>query len=104
MNIEFYKTDLDFPLSGGDYFSSDNRKTIKRILNCLKPFIGKKTNIIIELQDKNKILISNFIYFCKLEGLDYKNVLEIEILQEKETFKIVVNEGKHEDIQILKID
>ena len=45
MIIEFYKNDLDFPLSGGDYFSVTKKQTIKRILNMLRKYIGKKTNI-----------------------------------------------------------
>lgn len=29
------------------------------------------------INDKHKILISNLINFCKLEGIDYKQILEI---------------------------
>lgn len=42
IEIEFYKENLDFPLSGGDYFQNSNRKSIKRILNVLTNYIGKK--------------------------------------------------------------
>ena len=104
MSIEFYKENLDFPLSGGDAFSNDNRKTIKRMLNTLIKYVGKKTNIKINMNDKRKILISNLIDFCKLELIDYMQILEIEVIQNGETFKIIVNEGTNENVHIFGID
>lgn len=104
MKVEFYKDNLDFPLSGGDIFSNNNRKSIRRILNALKNYIGKKTNVKVNINDKHKILISNLINFCKLEGIDYKQILEIEVIQNGETFQIIVNKGTNEKVQILEID
>lgn len=104
MSIEFYKENLDFPLSGGDAFSNDNRKTIKRMLNTLIKYVGKKTNIKINMNDKRKILISNLIDFCKLELIYYMQILEIEVIQNGETFKIIVNEGTNENVHIFGID
>lgn len=104
MNIEFYKENLNFPLSGGDTFLVTNRKSIKRILNTLREYIGKKTNVIIDMDDKRKIFISDLITFCKLEDIDYNDILEIEVLQNGETFQIIVNKGVNDNVQILKID
>ena len=104
MIVEFYKENLDFPLSGGDTFSNNNRKSIRRILNVLKNYIGKKTNVKVNINDKHKILISNLINFCKLEGIDYNQILEIEVIQNGETFQIIVNKGTNENVQILEID
>lgn len=104
MKVEFYKDNLDFPLSGGDIFSNNNRKSIRRILNALKNYIGKKTNVKVNINDKHKILISKLINFCKLEGIDYKQILEIEVIQNGETFQIIVNKGTNEKVQILEID
>lgn len=104
MIIEFYKEDLNFPLSGGDTFIVTNRKSIKRILNALREYIGKKTNVIININDKRKIFISDLITFCKLEDIDYNNILEIEVLQNGETFQIIVNKGVNNNVQILRID
>lgn len=104
MIVEFYKENLDFPLSGGDTFSNNNRKSIRRILNALKNYIGKKTNVKVNINDKHKILISNLINFCKLEGIDYNQILEIEVIQNGETFQIIVNKGTNENVQILEID
>lgn len=104
MIIEFYKENLDFPLSGGNTFSNTNRKSIKRMLNTLMKYVGKKTNIKINMNDKQKILISNLIYFCELEGIDYTQILEIEVIQNVETFKIIINKGINENVQILEID
>lgn len=104
MIIEFYKENLKFPLSGGDTFSNSNRKSIKRILNVLTNYIGKKTNIKINMNDKHKILISNLIYFCELEEIDYTQILEIEVIQNGEVFQIIVNKGTNENVQILGID
>lgn len=104
MIIEFYKENLDFPLSGGDTFSNSNKKSIKRILNVLTNYIGKKTNIKINMNDKRKILISNLIYFCELEEIDYTQILEIEVIQNGEVFQIIVNKGTNENVQILEID
>lgn len=104
MIIEFYKENLDFPLSGGDTFSNSNRKSIKRMLNTLIDYIGKKTNIKINMNDKHKILISNLIDFCKLEKIDYNQILEIEVIQNGETFQIIINKGTNENVQILEIN
>ena len=104
MIVEFYKENLDFPLSGGDTFSNTNRKSIKRILNALTNYVGKKTNVKININDAHKILISNLINFCKLEDIDYTQILEIEVIQNGETFQIIVNKGTNENVQILEID
>lgn len=104
MIIEFYKENLDFPLSGGDIFSNTNRKSIKRILNVLTNYVGKKTNIKINMNDKHKILISNLIDFCKLEEIDYTQILEIEVIQNGEVFQIIVNKGIDNNVQILGIN
>ena len=104
MIVQFYKESLDFPLSGGDIFSSANVRSIKRALNTLTKYVGKKTNVKININDAHKIFISNFIDFCKLEGIDYTQILEIEVIQNGETFQIVVNKGTNENVQILGID
>lgn len=56
------------------------------------------------MNDKHKIFISNLIFFCKLEGIDYTQILEIEVIQNKEVFQIIVNKGTNENVQILEID
>lgn len=104
MNIEFYKENSNFPLSCGDFCSITNRKSIRRTLNALKDYIGKKTNIIINMKDKHKIFISNLIYFCKLENIDYHHILEIEVIQNGETFQIIVNKGTNHNVQVFGID
>lgn len=103
MIVEFYKKSLNFPLSGGDVFSNTNRKSIKRILNTLQKYVDKKTNVIINMNDKRKIFISNFIDFCKLEGINYNSILEIEVHQIGETFQVIVNNGTDNDVQLLTI-
>ena len=56
------------------------------------------------MNDKHKILISNLIDFCKLEEIDYTQILEIEVIQNGEVFQIIVNKGTNENVQILEID
>ena len=96
--VEFYKENLNFSLSGGNTFSNTNRKSIKRILNTLTDYTDKKTNIKIDMNDKHKILVSNLIDFCKLEEIDYTKILEIEVIQNEETFKIIINKGTNENV------
>lgn len=104
MIVEFYKENLDFPISGCDHFSINKKQTIKRVLNALKSFLNKKTNIKINIEDKNKILISNFLKFCKEENIDFNQILEIEVIQKGETFQIIVNKGVNNNVQILGIN
>lgn len=103
MNITFYKRDLDFPISGVDGCSFDNKNTIIRVKNALKPLIGKKTNVMIDRDAINKIFLSNFVNFCKEENVDYNGILELEVIQEGEDFKIIVKDGKHENVYTLTI-
>jgi hypothetical protein len=101
--IEFYKENLDFPISGGDSCSFSHGPSVKRVISTLLPYIGKKTNIVLNQKDKRKIFISNFIYFCKLENIDYKNILEIDVTCDADKIIIVVNDGHDENVKTLSI-
>lgn len=101
--IEFYKNNIDFPLSGTDIYTISNKRNIKKILKCIQELIDKKTNIIINESDKNKIFISNFINFCMLENIDYRQILNIEVIQCDNVIKIIVNNGINDNVKILKI-
>jgi len=103
--IEFYKGNLEFPISGGDTMSATYKPTILRVLKVLKPFIGKKTNVRIDEKAKEKFFIKDLIYFCKLEGIDYKQILELDVrsVQDELRFHIIVNYGSNSDVRTLTI-
>lgn len=104
MTVYFYKGNLNFSLCRGDYYTYNYGKSIKRISNALSGYVGKKTNVIINKKDAHKIFIKNLIYFCKLEGIDHTQILEIEVIQKQDgDFRIIVNKGIDDNVQILGI-
>lgn len=107
VHIEFYKEDLNFPISGVDVCSFYNSSSIRRILKLLNPLINKKTNVHINLSHQPYIFISNLINFCKIEDIDYTHILELEVLQDicddHVRYKIIVNYGTAENVQVLDI-
>lgn len=96
MYFNLYKDSLDFPCPTAIYV---NDKSLLRVLKMLKPFIGKKSNIYVNQFAKNKIFISNFINFCKLENINYKSILEIEIIPLREIWQIIVRPGTNQDVK-----
>ena len=104
MHIEFYDKDLAFPISGIDTYNFDTRYLRSRVLKALLPFFEKKTNILVDLECKDKPLISNFIAFCKAEGVDYKSILQIELILKGDIFKMIVNRGENKDVKLFTID
>ncbi len=103
IEVYFYKGDLNFPITGADWFSTENKKSIRRIINSLKPYLGKTENIRIDKQSKRKILLSNFVKFCESEGLNPNGILQIQVSQDDNIFKIIVNEGKNDNVKLFTI-
>lgn len=100
MYFNLFKDNLDFPCPT---HVSVSDTSIQRVVDMLKPFIGKKTNIRVNLNVKNRIFISDFINFCKLENINYKDTLEIEVIPLKEVCQIIVRPGTNEDVKLLTI-
>lgn len=103
MYITFYKENLEFPISGVDGCSINYKSSMIRVYKALKPLIGKKTNVRIDRGAIKRVFLSNFVYFCKVEGIDYRNILELEVIQDGEDFKIIVREGVPKNVYTLTI-
>ena len=103
MNITFYKENLDFTISGVDGCSINHKPSIIRVYNALKPLIGKKTNVRIDTNAIKRVFLSNFVLFCKEENIDYNRILELEVIQEGEDFKIIVRDGIPKNVHTLTI-
>lgn len=107
IDINFYKFNLQFPLSGGDSCYFHHPPSIRRVFRLLHPLLNKKTNVKLNLTQKNKIFISHFIRFCELEGIDYHQILEFEVsvkvVHRDITFDIIVNYGSHDDVLLIEI-
>ena len=104
LRIDFYKESWDFPLGCEDSSYITNITSIKRVVNLLKPFVGKKSNIKLDPNGKTHLFIKDFFRFCKEENIDASRVLEIEVVPTNEpSFKILVNYGKSEDVKLLTI-
>lgn len=100
MYFNLFKDSLEFPYPTRIFI---NDRSMQRVINMLKPFVGKKSNIRINLNVRNRIFISNFISFCKLENIDYKDILEIEVIPLKEVCQIIVRTGSPQDVKLLSI-
>lgn len=85
--------------------SATYKPTILRVFKVLKPFIGKRTNVRIDEKAKERIFIKDLINFCKLEEIDYEQILELDVrlVQNELRFHIIVNYGSNSNVQTLTI-
>ena len=106
LQINLYKESKDYPLSGVDMPIYNEERTIKRILEVLKPLIKKTTNVVIDSSQRNHVFIKDIIQFCKAEGIDYGTVMswtvQIESI-ENNIISIVFNKGLYEDVYTINI-
>ena len=81
-------------------------RTIKRIVEILKPLLNKTTNVVIDSSQKNHVFIKDIIQFWKKEGIDYGKVMswtvQIESI-ENNIISIVFNKGVYEDVYTINI-
>lgn len=61
LQINLYKESKDFPLSGVDIPIYNEERTIKRIVEVLKPLSNKTTNVVIDSSQMNHVFIKNSI-------------------------------------------
>ena len=57
LQINLYKESKDFPLSGVDMPIYHEERTIKRIVEVLKPLFNKTTNVVIDSSQKIHVFI-----------------------------------------------
>ena len=101
--VNLFKESLDFPCPT---HVSINAQSIKRVVDLLKPFVACKTNVRIDPKAKHRIFISDLISFCKLEGLDYSNIIALEVVgifPEEGYIQVIVSPGNNEDVNVLTI-
>ena len=106
LQINLYKESKDFPLSGVDMPIYYEERTIKRILEVLKPLIKKTTNVVIDSSQRNHVFIKDIIQFCKTEGIDYGKVMSWNVQiesRENNIISIVFNKGDYEDVYTINI-
>ena len=106
LQINLYKESKDFPLSGVDMPNYYEERTIKRIVEVLKPLFNKTTNVVIDSSQKNHVFIKDIILFCKTEGIDYGKVMSWTVQlesRENNIISIVFNKGVYEDVYTINI-
>ena len=106
LQINLYKDNKDFPLSGVDMPIYNEERTIKRIVEVLKPLFNKTTNVVIDSSQKNHVFIKDIVLFCKTEGIDYGKVMSWTVQiesRENNIISIVFNKGVYEDVYTINI-
>jgi hypothetical protein len=104
LQINLYKESKDFPLSGVDIPIYNEERTIKRILEVLKPLFNKTTNVVIDSSQMNHVFIKDIILFCKAEGIDYGKVMSWTVqIESRDIISIVFNKGVYEDVYTINI-
>ena len=106
LQINLYKESKDFPLSGVDMPIYNEERTIKKIVEVLKPLFNKTTNVVIDSPQMNHVFIKDVIQFCKAEGIDYGKVMSwtVQIESgENNIISIVFNKGVYEDVYTINI-
>ena len=79
-------------------------RTIKRIVEVLKPLFNKTTNVVIDSSQKNHMFIKDIIQFCKTEGIDYGKVMSWTVqIESRDIISIVFNKGVYEDVYTINI-
>ena len=79
-------------------------RTIKRIVEVLKPLFNKTTNEVIDSSQKNHVFIKDIIQFCKTEGIDYGKVMSWTVqIESRDIISIVFNKGVYEDVYTINI-
>lgn len=95
LKVTFYKGDLDYPISGVNFFITHSKSTLIDVCKLLRCNINKKSIIHINKKHKKRAFISALIYFCETEGIDWTKGLEIEpILKDNGDVDMIVNEIK----------
>ena len=104
LQINLYKESKDFPLSGVDMPIYHEERTIKRIVEVLKPLFNKTTNVVIDSSQKNHVFIKDIVLFCKTEGIDYRKVMSWTVqIESRDIISIVFNKGVYEDVYTINI-
>lgn len=106
LRINLYKESTDFPLSGVDMYNYNEERTIKRILEVLKPLFNKTTNVVIDLSQMKRVFIKDIIQFCREEGIDYRKVMSWTVQiesRENNIISIVFNKGVYENVYTINI-
>ena len=104
LRINLYKESTDFPLSGVDMYNYNEERTIKRIVEVLKPLFNKTTNVVIDSSQKNHVFIKDIVLFCKTEGIDYRKVMSWTVqIESRDIISIVFNKGVYEDVYTINI-
>ena len=104
LQINLYKGSKDFPLSGVDIPIYNEERTIKRIVEVLKPLFNKTTNVVIDSSQMNHVFIKDVIHFCKAEGIDYGKVMSWTVqIESRDIISIVFNKGVYEDVYTINI-
>ena len=104
LQINLYKGSKDFPLSGVDIPIYNEERTIKRIVEVLKPLFNKKTNVVIDSSQMNHVFIKDVIQFCKAESIDYGKVMSWTVqIESRDIISIVFNKGVYEDVYTINI-
>ena len=95
LDITFYKGDLNWCLSGVDFFAPHSKQALQNVCHILRWFVNKKRKIYINPKFKNNVFYSALIFFCETEGIDWTRGLEIEtILKDNGDVDMIVNEIK----------
>ena len=106
LQINLYKESKNFPLNGVDMPIYYEERTIKRIVEVLRPLFNKTTNVVINSSQKHRVFIKDIVLFCKTEGIDCGKVMswtvEIES-RENNIISIVFNKGLYEDVYTINI-
>lgn len=106
LRINLYKESKDFPLSGVDMPNYNEERTIKRIVEVLKPLFNKTTNVVIDSSQMKHVFIKDIIQFCKAEGIDFRKVMSWTVQiesRENNIISIVFNKGVYEDVYTINI-
>ena len=82
----------------------NEERTIKRIVEVLKPLFNKTTNVVIDSSQMNHVFIKDVIQFCKAEGIDYGKVMSWTVqIESRDIISIVFNKGVYEDVYTINI-